>query len=52
VIAFEKMHERRTQIIVSIRRLDGLSQEDLVTGAAPQLTIAERPAGATRPARA
>ncbi|MFS8070934.1 MAG: HupE/UreJ family protein [Byssovorax sp.] len=47
VIAFEKMHERRTQIIVSIRRRGGLSQEDLVTGAAPQLTIAERPDGAT-----
>jgi hydrogenase/urease accessory protein HupE len=46
VIAFEKMHERRTQIVVVIRRLDGTSQEDLVTGAAPQLTIERRPDGA------
>ena len=48
VITFEKMHERRTQIVVAIRRLDGTSQEALVTGDAPQLTIARRADGAAR----
>jgi hydrogenase/urease accessory protein HupE len=45
-VRFEGMRERRMQVLVAVRRLDGSLQEAIVTGADPRLELRRRPASA------